>query len=601
MKLQRAFLLLLSLYFSGSVALSNRLYVSVSGAGSMNGSSWANAMPAASLQAAINASSSGDEVWVACGTYKPSYNGNRSTAFAMKNGVAIYGSFQGTESALSGRNISCGPCSILSGDIGSIGTATDNSYDVVRNNNVALNSSSILDGFSIRDGYDTRPATNDTSGLGGGMYNRGGNSSNQCNPTISNCTFTNNTAVFGAGMFNHGSYTSYTNPIITNCLFYANTATDGGAAIDNFGIGNFSSNTNSASPVISNCVFYANTAANTAGAIYNWGGNGGAASPQISNSTFVKNVATSGNAGAIIADNANTSSGSSGSSNPVLVNCIVWGNTAGAVGNQFFCKGTGTLVASYSDIDLTGQTSPHVISGSGTGNIQSNPNFIAINDADGADNCWLTSDDGLQLQSNSPCIDLGNNSAAASVDVTNNNRIYNSTVDMGAYEFGSSPLAIDDWRFRLAKKEKGHELTWSSIQEQGTLEVQRSLNEADFETIAVLNGSLTTAFVDEYPAQGWNYYRLKGQNGDYSKVLALEKEGEASVGTYPNPATKILWIQGYAANTQMKVYTASGALFKSLSISSSQHQEEVSTWPSGLYFLVDFETGKSQKIIKTVD
>jgi len=100
-------------------------YVKTTATGSGNGSSWANA--SGNLQAMINASASGDEVWVAGGTYKPAANplnctafsttNNRDFAFVLKDGVKVYGGFlaNGTP-VFAGRNIAINP-TILRGDI----------------------------------------------------------------------------------------------------------------------------------------------------------------------------------------------------------------------------------------------------------------------------------------------------------------------------------------------------------------------------------------------------------------------------------------------------------------------------------------------------
>ena len=123
-------------------------YVKTTATGSGNGSSWANA--SGNLQAMIDASASGDEVWVAAGTYKPTAyptgctncTTTRDRAFILKNGVKVYGGFAGTESLLTQRNIAGNP-TILSGDFNnddvitgsgstlSITGNTENAYHVV--------------------------------------------------------------------------------------------------------------------------------------------------------------------------------------------------------------------------------------------------------------------------------------------------------------------------------------------------------------------------------------------------------------------------------------------------------------------------------------
>lgn len=74
-------------------------YVKSGGTG--DGSSWSNA--AGDLQQTIDNAQSGDEIWIAAGTYKPTtkiYASQRtSLAFILKEGVSLYGGFSGTETA----------------------------------------------------------------------------------------------------------------------------------------------------------------------------------------------------------------------------------------------------------------------------------------------------------------------------------------------------------------------------------------------------------------------------------------------------------------------------------------------------------------------
>lgn len=69
-------------------------YVTLNGAGTKDGSSWANANAGeAGIAAGITASASaGGDIWVAAGTY------THSTTMTITDKVNIYGGFAGTES-----------------------------------------------------------------------------------------------------------------------------------------------------------------------------------------------------------------------------------------------------------------------------------------------------------------------------------------------------------------------------------------------------------------------------------------------------------------------------------------------------------------------
>ena len=308
-----------------SSSLSAQIYVTPSGGGSMNGSSWSNAWPGAQLQSLISSSAPGSQIWVQAGTYKPvampagSIGGTppRNYAFTLKNGVAVYGGFAGTETLLSQRNVTLNT-TILSGDIGIANNINDNCYHVVLS--PANNNTAVLDGFTISGGNanglpssvigfnsGTISASSDN---GGGLYCLAGAS-----PAINNCTFSSNNAVYnGGGMFQYGSSAN-----LVNCIFNFNRAANGAGAyyqscpatiIANC---NFSDNRSSSagggiycyssSPSISGCTFYKDTAQTYGGGLYNLL----AASPTISNSSFSYNECGGGGGALYSAINCNPS------------------------------------------------------------------------------------------------------------------------------------------------------------------------------------------------------------------------------------------------------------------------------------------------------
>lgn len=241
------------------------------------------------------------------GIYRPATDTRFPDAtFQLKDGVALYGGFVGTETSRDQRDWES-HITVLSGDLAgddatdSNGVVTDtvdivgpNAYHVVTGSGV--NTTAVLDGFVITAGYAslTPPIIH---GYGGGMFNWTGS------PTLNNLIFSGNTAGKGAagygggGMFNiHSS-----NPILTNITFVANTAGSGGGmynhasnptlsgvtftrnkAIDSGGMNNYSNS----SPTLKDVTFSDNVAAVNAGGMGNSGGN-----PILSHVTFVDNSA----------------------------------------------------------------------------------------------------------------------------------------------------------------------------------------------------------------------------------------------------------------------------------------------------------------------
>jgi predicted outer membrane repeat protein len=129
------------------------VFVDSNAAGSNDGSSWQDAYNY--LQDALAMWSPGDQIWVADGIYKPDQGGgktpgDRGATFQLISGIVIKGGYAGYGAPdPNERDIELYE-TILSGDIGTVGVNTDNSYHVVTGS--GTDETAILDGFTITAG-----------------------------------------------------------------------------------------------------------------------------------------------------------------------------------------------------------------------------------------------------------------------------------------------------------------------------------------------------------------------------------------------------------------------------------------------------------------
>lgn len=462
-------------------------YAAPAAVGAADCSSWANAC---TLQSALAAASDG-QIWVRSGLYRPAAAGDRDTTFALKNNVALFGGFAGTETVL-GQRDPVANLSVLSGDIDNNDTADVNGvvnrpFDVQGENSFrvvtadSVDASAVLDGFVITAGASAGLRNSNASptlrnlvvvgNAGVGLRNEIGSSPTLSNGTVRNnaggvansggsnasfidVTISGNSTNRGSGMANDAS-----SPTLTRVTFSGNRSIDFGAAIFNV---------NGSAPTLSATVFENNTGrANYGAAIFN-----NASTFTLTNAIFrnnsafydaaiyssdstaplrLTNVLFTGNRssyGGVVAGFrsevtltnvtivGNSVSGVggmiSGSLDASIANSIVWGNTLGS----------GTLISNARSI------SNSIVQGSGGsgagwnaafgtdggGNKDADPRFI---DADGADNTAGSADDNLRLQPGSPAINAGSNSfvpLGIDTELDGLARISGGVVDMGAYE-----------------------------------------------------------------------------------------------------------------------------------------------------------------------
>ena len=238
-----------------------------------NGSSWDNAF--GDLQQALATATPGAQIWVAQGIYLPTKTADRHASFSIPEGVVLLGGFAGEETSPEQRNWNLNR-TILSGEIGSPNTDTDNSYTVVYSNGNV-----VVDGFIITKGNANNPVDRgDYSSSGGGWFNDGsrGNGS----PNILNCLFVDNKAFYGGALYNNGRSGNCNGTLIQDCQFINNVA-----RVDGGGIYNDGSN-GVCNVVISSCTFESNQSYYGAGILNR--ADYGEANPLIENCTFTNNA-----------------------------------------------------------------------------------------------------------------------------------------------------------------------------------------------------------------------------------------------------------------------------------------------------------------------
>lgn len=449
-----------------TVPMARVIYVNQAASGANNGVSWANAYT--ELHTALAAASGGDELWVAAGLYKPTSElGQVEATFQLKNDVALYGGFAGTETARAERDWTT-RSTILSGDIdgndpnGDGNFVAENASELTGNNSYhvvtgsGVTTTAVLDGFIVTAGNGA--AENYPHNRGGGLLNDqgsptltnlliignkasatgGGLHNQQSYARLTNITVSGNSAVYGGGLFN-----VYGASVLIGVTFQNNSASQEGGGMSN----------DNAAPLLTNIVFRGNQA-NLGGGLYN------------SNSAFpLTNVIFSGNradqGGGLYNKN----------SAPTLTNVAVSGNRAMTGGGLYNFSSYPTLQNSIVWNNSAEQTGPTIVDDNGSTAVRHsllqgcNPNAV-WNNACGSDGGQNLADvdplfvvapspgsaptiaGDLRLQAASPAIDRGDNGVvpgSVTTDLDSQARIVNDIVDLGAYEHPS----LTRWRVYL--------------------------------------------------------------------------------------------------------------------------------------------------------
>jgi hypothetical protein len=399
----------ITLLLAASSLSAATLYVSL---GSTNPTppytNWATA--AMSIQAAVNVAAANDAVLVTNGVY-PGYvsvttaltllsvNGPQ---FTIINGGGTNRCVDLTEGAsLTGFTLTNGY--VQDGNGGGVECASKNAF---LTNCLIVGNSATNDGGGAYGStlYNCTLSGNEALNMGGGAYGA----------TLYNCTLTGNSATF-LNPFGGGACVC----TLYNCTLSGNSAVWGGGA---------------SGSTLYNCTLTGNSAGNGVAP----GSGGGASGSTLYNCTLSGNGAHGGGGAlgcalynCMLSGNSATWGG--GASGSTLYNCTLSDNWAGGGGGAYSCtldnctlSGNSALAGgvNYDASSTLNYCCTTPLPTTGVGNITNAPLFV--DSANG----------NLRLQSNSPCINAGNNAyVTTTTDLDGRRRIVGGRVDMGAYEF----------------------------------------------------------------------------------------------------------------------------------------------------------------------
>jgi hypothetical protein len=393
---------------------------------------------ATNIQDAVDVASAGDFIVVSNGTYN---TGGRVAYGNSTNRVVI-------NKAVTVQSVN-GPATTI---IAGIYSGNASIRCVYLTNNAALIGFTLKNGAAIVSGDVLREQS------GGGVWCESSAVVSNCiiggnvaqneygggafQGTFFNCTFTNNSASYGGGA---ASNTLFCCSLMRNSSMYQNFNYGGGAygctlsnsqIVGNQSVAGGGNGAGAAFSTLLGCTISNNVAGASGGGVFMSIANnslvssnrasygGGAFSNFLSNCVLERNVAVGDGGGAY---------------NSALVNCTVVSNIsiAGASGGILGGNATNSIVY----YNLAPQGGPNFFNSAmnycdttplpaGSGKITNEPAFVNLAGGD------------FHLQTNSPCINSGNNASVVSTnDLDGNPRVSGGTVDIGAYEF-QNPASV---------------------------------------------------------------------------------------------------------------------------------------------------------------
>ncbi|MDR0415508.1 MAG: right-handed parallel beta-helix repeat-containing protein, partial [Prevotellaceae bacterium] len=437
-------------------------YVTPTGAGAKNGTSWDNAF--GNIQLAIDKAiaDSTDEVWVKQGIYKPLalYSPSNANSLTWKSGVNVYGGFAGNETDRSQRSLDA-KLTVLDGD--------NVSRTAILQGFITFKTLTTWSGFTLQNGvspyyggiymyrnmaidhFIIKDCTNNASGnqSGGGVYITLANAA--YTPTdsiiIRNSRIEGNKANYGGGIA-IGTASYNTNTVIPTVLIENTEIINNRAAVRGGGIMIEAKAGSEKNVVIRNCVIANNTSGDNVG--------GGLSvfkvDVEVINTTFANNVAGNWGGGGLYANSVDSL---------MVTNSIFWNNKDienGTGSHTILSQGKGlvdsVVIIRNCAFGLALQEGTDV-----TNNaiLENNITLDTLNDGSESGKSYIrfTSPSiaagyragdtskiaDWSLAAGSAAIDAGATVAGLNADIVGRSRPVGSHYDIGAYEY-AEPIVI---------------------------------------------------------------------------------------------------------------------------------------------------------------
>ena len=471
------------------------VYVNHAATGNNDGSTWANAY--VNVYDALSSNISTDQqIWVASGTYKPNTTLARDATFLFDKPINIYGGFSGVETKLEDRNVLTNVTTLsgdLNGDDNAVitdveSTRQDNSYHVITLKGNFGSVKPVIDGFTISGGNAnggsdiacSTPAANQYLHYrAAAIYVNPDAAGAEINVAIKNCIIENNSAtgmavyvtVSPCGITGTTTDVDFEHTIIRNnyTISHANIYYNGSGTYNNIRNGS-----------LINCLAYANHSTNDSSVLaLTTSGGASSSTVLIYGTTMSKNTSNRVRGGVVTPSVIRTN----GASNSIMANSIIYDNGS----NYPIDNSSGTTILYKYNSIIQAQTGTALVS-------NANPQFTDSANYD------------FTLQATSPAKDTGNNTyATAPTDLLGNHRVFNTTVDMGPYEFGSSV---------------GRSLTTSSI--KGTIS-------ADVQPVNGLYTNGTVVMLTATPDTGYQFDGWSGDATGNTNPLSVTMDADKSI------------------------------------------------------------------------